>query len=193
MRLAFLCALAAIVVGQALQLGNGHLREDALAPAVAALAACAVAVATRGEPETERPLLLLAGAGLCLQLYQLLTSAPGSYLRQTALGRLPLWAGVIAAAALSLTALSARPPLGRAQVPALLGVYFLLGAWLIHASPDPRIDVVGFHRQSFEALLAGRNPYELTLADVYGGHAPAWYPPGALQGGRAGPSRALAR
>jgi len=56
----------------------------------------------------------------------------------------------------------APPPGGLARLRpyGLLAVALALGAWMLHASPSPRIDVWAIHQQGARALVAGRSPYE---------------------------------
>ena len=42
-----------------------------------------------------------------------------------------------------------------------------LGAWIIHRSPDPPIDVHLFHRYAIAALRSGVDPYAITFPDIY--------------------------
>jgi len=49
--------------------------------------------------------------------------------------------------------------LARIRPYAMLAVAFALGAWMIHASPSPRIDVWPIHQQAAQALVSGRSPY----------------------------------
>ncbi len=54
--------------------------------------------------------------------------------------------------------------------PALLIVHLLLGFWMVHASPNPHIDVWVFQQRGPEALLQGKNPYDakqLEYPDIY--------------------------
>lgn len=50
--------------------------------------------------------------------------------------------------------------LARIRPYCLLAVGFALGAWMLHASPSPRIDVWPIHQQGAQALLSGRSPYQ---------------------------------
>jgi hypothetical protein len=69
----------------------------------------------------------------------------------------------------------------------LLGVHFLLGAWMIHASPSPHIDVFVFQQEGPRELLAGRNPYEMRFPDIYRSDLPRQrqvYGPGLARDGK---------
>jgi hypothetical protein len=69
----------------------------------------------------------------------------------------------------------------------LVGTFFLAGAWMIHISPKPRIDVYVVNRDSCTALAAGRDPYAIDFADIYADR-PDWekafYPAGLIVKGR---------
>jgi hypothetical protein len=52
-----------------------------------------------------------------------------------------------------------RSRLSRARPVALLALAFGLGAWMLHASPSPAIDVWTVHQQGADAILHGRQVY----------------------------------
>lgn len=52
-------------------------------------------------------------------------------------------------------------------VPLLLWPLILVA--LLHASPNPKIDVFSIGSDAAKLLLGGRNPYQETFADIYGG------------------------
>ena len=79
--------------------------------------------------------------------------------------------GLAAAAVLSGAGLMERAPLARWRMPVLLLLHFLLGIWLIHASPSPIIDVDTMQREGVKALMQGINPYALTFPNPYGSTA----------------------
>ncbi|MBI3183477.1 MAG: hypothetical protein HYZ28_15170 [Myxococcales bacterium] len=172
-------AIAAILLGYALQLTNGTLHPTAIgcligsiALAVLALASIRVAVIER---RNDRLAVAILGAGLAYQFGVHLTTAPGVYLRHGA-DFVTHHYYVVAAAVLLGAALSPRPWLGRAAIPLMLLGHFLLGLWLLEASPSPFIDVHVWHREAFSALGRWTNPYSVNMPNIYG-HT-HWYAPG---------------
>ena len=186
--MALLCLLAAFVLGHALQLSNGTLNPQALGWLTLALGLTAVAMAgpwaTRLQPYARRALLPCATLAFLHQAYAYTQLLPGSYLQLRSYVQLaPLYAGLMAAALLVGAGLGEGSWLGRLRVPALLALHFALGVWLLHASPNPYIDVHVFQREASKALLSGSNPYAMTFPDIYGGSSP-FYGPGLSVGGR---------
>jgi hypothetical protein len=192
-------ALAATVLGYALQRNNGTYEHTARNALVLAMVAALVAVAgprlspmrlrESGPPRLPRlrsPQLLLAvaGAALAYDVYALMTSSPGWAPVNTYPNLLLFRVGAGAGALLAATALLERPPLGRVHVPLLLAVHALLGVWIVRAVPLPGIDVYYFHTGAFNALLAGRSPYSITIPNLYGADAGVYYGPGLVVGGR---------
>jgi hypothetical protein len=69
--------------------------------------------------------------------------------------------------------------------PLMLVVHFLLGAWLLQASPKPRIDVWYFQQLASERLLNGQNPYAEDYPNIYDqSETAAYYGGGVLQNDR---------
>jgi hypothetical protein len=55
---------------------------------------------------------------------------------------------------------------GRLRPYAMLALAFALGGWVIHASPNPRIDVWPVHQQGARALWSGHSPYAPGVIDT---------------------------
>src|SRR5262249_41888804 len=72
---------------------------------------------------------------------------------------------------------------GGAWFPALPCVQACAGAWVIQASPAPRIATVGVHRAAIRALGHGRDPYRIPYENIYGAGT-GFYNPQVLVGGR---------
>ena len=172
-------ALAAVALGQALQVASGHVHPVAVAWLTLAFVAVAVAVRPGLLPpglppqwhdvrRVDRLALMILAVGLVVQAAQLVTSLPAMYLSVDPVGGLVGFrAGVVAATAFALGAALARGR-SRARLFALfIAAFVLLGAWILRHSPDPRIDVFVIHRGSVEALLRGENPYALTFPVIY--------------------------
>ena len=179
-------ALGAALLGRALQVDSGHFRPEAVAMLALAFAVLLAAVAA---PEIEAiarrgPSAALAALAVCVgyEAVDLLGRPPGMYLHLA--GRrdlLPFFGGVVVSAALAGLSL-ARESWRRVCVPLLLLVQFLLGVWLIHASPDPRTDVHVFQRDASAALLSGHGPYGVAHPGL--GVDPRHYGPGLVVDGQ---------
>jgi len=124
------------------------------------------AIAVRGE----RPLLLLALAGLLLQLWALATAQPSWSIKPGHSVFAVLVLGVLTCALLAALGIAERDPLGRARLPLFLAVHLALGLYVVHATPDPWIDVYQYHLESFKELLAGRSPYGHLTTNIYRGY-----------------------
>ena len=87
-------------------------------------------------------------------------------------------------AAVSACLVLGRPRFAQpAGLPLLVVTFWLMGAFYLTLSPDPKIDVFNFHRFGCQALLAGRDPYAITIPDPYVPPS-RFYAPGLEVGGR---------
>ena len=168
---AFLLAVAAVFLGQALQINNGNGHEDAWPYLFATLLAIALAALSPPwetvEATGDQLAVLVLGVGLALQFSQLVISPPGYYARPIP-GFREFFAILAAAAVVAGGALARRPALGPFQGPALVLLFALAGWWMIRASYPPHIDVFVFQQEASRALAHGWNPYELTFPNIYG-------------------------
>jgi hypothetical protein len=179
-------AVAAVVLGVALQIGNGFYVPRALAALAVSLILTIVGVlimpaGQRGvRPSVLIRIILACGIGV--QLVALYSSLPGLYLGDAPqLG----WfkAGVVAEGLLILAGVSGRRRFAAWWFAAVLAVNAAMGVWMLRASPNPRIDVVEVHRSALRALGVGRNPYTITFRNIYGPDTNA-YNPQAVVGNR---------
>jgi hypothetical protein len=176
-------ALAAILLGHALQIADGFYHPAALSWLTAALlltlaGACMVKAEGARSAVADRALRAILCAGIVWQLISLFATAPAAYLRTRDLFTFRCG---LAAEALCITV--GVLPLRRLQrfwFPALLAVQFALGVWILHWSPSPPIDVVTVHHAAISALLHGRNPYAITFENIYGDQP--FYNPSLLAG-----------
>jgi hypothetical protein len=180
-------ALAAIVLGLALQISGGLLDNRALLCVVLAFVVVIAAAVTprpaRFAALDARIVPVLALVGLFVQTGLLYTSAPGMYLRLEEGSLLPFYWGLAALAAVGGSVVWGVPRWARPLlIGALVTAHFALGMWMIHYSPDPAIDVHMFHRYSLAALRSGVDPYAITFPDIY--HNAQYYGPGLSQNGR---------
>ncbi len=175
--------IAAVSLGQALQVANGNLDPKAVLWLTIAFAFCAVGAVVRSRLLSVSPTVWVLGVGLAAQFAELLTDPPAMYLQlRGPRAAVPFIAGLAVAGFLAGAGLSESPWLGRLRMPLLLLVHFLLGVWLIRSSPNPYIDVYVFQRDGLSALLRGTNPYAMTFPDIYG-NSP-FYGPGLSVNGR---------
>ena len=180
--------VAALSLGYAVQISNGNLHPRAIVFLTVAVAATFGALLVPGverlERSGERLIVVLLGIGFAFQLAQLLTTPPAIYIWPGSPQRNALFfAGLGVVGVVGGGLFSRVPFLGKFQLPALLVLHFLLGIWLIKASPEPQIDVFLFQRDSIVALLHGHNPYAITFPDIYGS-SPFFYGPGLSAEGR---------
>lgn len=153
---------------------NGGLGPFAVLPFLGCL--YVVVRIARGRPlrlpGEARLLMLLLGAETALALLKM----PGSYLRGPGGTPAPFWphaVTVLLVAGLAVRGLR-RPlhlPLTARRAWLLAAAMAVLvlaeGAWVLHASPAPRIDVFTLQQVGAQELLAGRDPYAALYPNVY--------------------------
>ena len=168
---AFFLALAAVFLGQALQINNGNGHPEAWPYLFATLLTVAVAAFSAPWPAIEEAgdqlAVLVLGVGLALQFSQLVTSPPGYYARPIP-GFREFFGILAAAGVVSGAALARRPALGRYHAAVLAFLFVLAGWWMIRASYPPQIDVFVFQQDASRALASGQNPYDITFPNIYG-------------------------
>jgi hypothetical protein len=164
---------AAVLLGYAVQLGDGHLHADAIPLLTIALAittAVVVAPRLRGMG-TVGGVLVTAGllAALGFQFWHLLSVRPAVYLTDTRDEAVtPFYQGILLALILSgVLAGANRWQTRMVAMSLMLALHFALGVWLIHASPNPYIDTYVFQKEAVDALLSGRNPYSIAYSNIY--------------------------
>lgn len=121
----------------------------------------------------------LVGA-VVLHLFWLWWGSPCATLPPAAWAHARPW---IMSAGASVAVAAAFPQRRTVALVGLLISYVGLGLFVLHAAPQPGVDVCLFQRESAAALLAGRNPYAITFADPYPADANV-YGPGLSVGGR---------
>jgi len=80
---------------------------------------------------------------------------------------LPL--GMYAAATVALAIVLSRGRFWGVPLAIILGSHAMLGGWMVHACPSPKIDVFVFQQVGAHALQNGDNPYAVTYPDIYAG------------------------
>ena len=168
---AFLLALAAVFLGQALQINNGNGHPDAWPYVFATLLLLGFAAFSPPWETVERTgdqlAVLVLGVGLAIQFSELVVTPPGYYVRPIP-GFREFFAVLAAAAVVAGAALSRRPVLGAYHGPVLVLLFAIAGWWIIRASHPPQIDVYIFQQEASRALAEGRNPYAITFPNIYG-------------------------
>lgn len=176
--------LAAAILARAVQIDDGHLRGEAIAMLALAFALVLVAVLAAEVPALARhgPRFAIAvlGVAIAYEVVELLARPPGIYLAR-GVATAPFYAGVVLSAALLGAALVSER-WRRPCFALFLLAQFLLGVWMIHASPDPRIDVHVFQRDASRALFSGHAPYGMSHPDL--GIDPRFFGPSLVENGR---------
>jgi hypothetical protein len=182
-----LLVLAAVGLGRAIQINYGFYDSVALGWLTGALflTLAALVPGRRRTAWAVSPLIptVLLGAGLIWQYWMLLTAQPAMYIRFRRPSEEPtFFAMLIAAAILSVAVVFGSRRSRRVAFVLVLALQFGLGAWMLRASPNPRIDVVTVHREALHALKDGRSPYSITFENIYGRKHN--YAPGLTSGAR---------
>ena len=161
-----LCAVAAIALGFAMQIGNGSYHPRAIFWLTISITSClAIFLFPRIDWLSrfkERPVIWLLAAGFAFQIWQLMITPANNYFPY------PAFYLVISIVLLLFLLIALMPRWSKGvQVPLLFLIHFALGVWVIKSTPNPPIDVFLFHKQSLEALLHGINPYTLSIPNIY--------------------------
>ena len=148
----FALAAAATALGWAIQLNNGNFTLEALIWLSIAIVFCAAATWNlayrRLESAGETAILWMLGAGLLFQLCPLLTANPAADLWNP-LRPFYLLVGVAVGV---MAAGFLRLPVRRRALPLLLLTHLLMGAGVIHHTPQPLIDVHTVQQAGCESL-----------------------------------------
>jgi len=176
---ASLFVAAAVALGHALQIQNGTYEPYALVWLTVSIVCCLAGTLLPPVPINARLggwiVVIVLTAGLAWQFAALFVDPPGVFLK-----RAPGWDTVfypsLAAAALVTSSflVSARAALVRVAI--IVGLFVVLGSWVIQTSPAPPIDVFVFQDRGSSALAHGRNPYAATYPNIY--DEPGPYGPG---------------
>lgn len=170
-------AFAWLTIAIALQVDNGHYQPIALGLMLLGTGLVLIAAQGRLDHEqvsmpqmTERPLLPII---LFVALIVGLTRPPGNYMHGSWYST--LYAMTTAAYAIPVGLVAFAPKrFGWLAQPVFIGgliLGFSMRILMPIASPTPIIDVFTMFQESAQHLLAGQNPYDTQVSDVYGGHA----------------------
>jgi hypothetical protein len=163
--------LIAALVGQAIQQNNG-----AFSPAAIFLVAIAILVSIVSlfnlnfckKISLHEHIIPILAIILLIQFIQLLTFSPGIYIQGTEQAWLIFNSVGVLAAFLTATCLSKDPLFGRLGFALLFTTFVLLCVWILRTSPDPKIDVFYFQKDSVAKLLKFENPYSSVFSNIYG-------------------------
>jgi hypothetical protein len=166
---AALVALGAILLGHALQIRDGFYDPIALTwtllAALCVLGGTARIIGPRGAEPIVAGVLV---AGLLSNLLALATMPVGLYLARPEPAHHPgFLAGLAVATLCTLLMAFDTSRARRVWFPVLLSTYGALGVWLIHASPDPHIDVMTVFTEALAALGRFQSPYSITFPNIY--------------------------
>ena len=189
-------ALAALTLGLALQISNGHWDRRALALVVTAAILAAIAVfmpftgssAAAGQDRAAAPdpgaraARALLGVGAAIGILFHAFAAPALYADPRALAGFHWLAATAAVAVSAYLCLHLRASLVRARFVLLLVCFVAMGAAVVRASPRPAIDVWVFQQRASAALLHGEDPYAATYPDIYGHSGQPMYAPQMTKG-----------
>lgn len=186
---------AALAVGFAVQWQDGEYTPGAIVLIGIAILCVAIAAGSvgtisplRGRLHGQNSVAVVVAIGMALiaQLLALFIAWPGQDLHHGD-GRtlLPFRLGLCCAAAAVAVALYTKSKQLRSwALAAILIVFLFLGIWMVHASPEPHIDVWVFERDAARALSHGQNPYAMTFPDIYHSTLPGYpqqvYGPGLV-------------
>ena len=185
---AVMASVSALFLALALQIRSGHFHVVAVLLLGAAFVAATLAVQATPRPALERrgarAIELTLGLAIAAALVAHLFRPPGIHLDITGFwSRTPFYLGLVGVGVLVGGAVFYPDRASAARLPILLILFFVLGAWVIHHSPNPRTDVILIQREAIATLLAGENPYRMTFPNLYGANSP-YYGPGMVAGDR---------
>jgi len=181
-------AAAAILLGQTIWIGRAGFSPVAMALITTAIALTAIGLFACDSPIVRRlppgalRWLLIAGilAALArLPMIGLFVQFPRS--RATLMPFVAL--AMIAIVLIACIQLLRSRFLTAAAFGLLVAAHFLMGAWYLGISPDPHCDVYLAQRLGCEELLQRRDPFAMTIPDIYGPTA-RFYPAGAVVNGQ---------
>jgi hypothetical protein len=179
-------AVAAVLLGQALQISNGSYDLRGLVGvglALVAAGAGSLGVVPRRLRNSWRSARVILAIGLGLQFFELLTSAADDAGARPATDIAWFLRAVVAAAVVAGVGFTRRSWVFHLTLPLLAVLHLMLAAWMIARVPHPGIDTFMVQQAASQDILAGKNPYETTYPDIYGGHSP-FYAPGMSVDGK---------
>lgn len=183
--------VAAGLLALAVDLHRGEMSPQAFLLLIGASLASALALGLlrsgrgRSENGPRRRFPVLLGAVVAAQFATYLFVVPIQFFpTQQPPPDYPLFgAGLMLAAAVAADSLARGERSRTPRMAVMVGVFLLLGSWVILHTPDPHVDVTLFHRVAGDALLRGMDPYATTIPNIYG-PTQSVYTPGLVVDGR---------
>jgi hypothetical protein len=173
-------AATALVLALAVSSGLYDPVGLALVSASGIAALTATLVARRDGPHSGiRAAAAILAVAIAASIVRDLLVRPGIAVDPAPLGFFRPLLGIIAGLLLSYAWRAMPRWAARTRFAALVALATGLGALVLLASPEPPIDVWLVQQQGSLALLAGRNPYEVLYANIYGPGSP-FMDPGVL-------------
>jgi len=172
---AFFTCIAAVFIGLAIQNHDGEYTPMAMVMITIALIAAVLTILRPrriANAVSGRTLNFAIGIGLAIEVLALFRSWPISVDQKRIGGAAhSQFLALLAGCALMIAVGFSNVKWARQWwFPALLILNLATGFWMIHASPDPHIDVWVFQQQGPQTLLEGHNPYDYHQAnfpDIY--------------------------
>ncbi len=179
--------LAAVGLGRAVQFGNGAFTPEAITWLFGVCATLIIAWLLPPNvhltPRLGSAVAVVGAMALVYQFSILSSYPPGVYLQvRVADPWRTFQEGVGMAAVIAGLGFAKDKWVRGLALVGLVGVYLMLGNWLIFTSPQPTIDVWHIHRESVTELLKGINPYTLTFKNIY--QDGRYFGPGMVENGR---------
>jgi hypothetical protein len=185
-----LCAVAAVLLGGALQISDGTFDPAALTLATAAAGLAAFAarrgrIADSGPEGRLQPLVqVVLGCGVVLGVGCTLLARPTSEAPARSLGGVRALALSALVLVLAYLCIHLRASLLRVRFAALVAIFVAMGIAAVRLSPHPWIDTWIFQQRGAEAFLRGGNPYSIDYPNIYaGGLDRIFYVPELLRDG----------
>ena len=170
---------AVCFIGFAVQFKDGNLSRPALTFVTLGLICCVWGLVSGDR----RLRWYVPYAALASEFIAHLVARPNLWIAQDAA---PFRAGILFCGASTLAVCvvsSAR--WRRVAFGAAVAGMFAIGVWMLRTSPPPLIDTYNLHQEASAALLAGRNPYQIHIRDIYSPEdSRKFYGPGISLNGR---------
>jgi hypothetical protein len=180
---ALFCALAAILIGAALQLSSGMYDEPALALVTAATVLAILGTVIGDSHRGQSIVTVVLGVGCAASLAVHFHFNPTFYGDPRKLESFHAFAIVGLVLLSAYLCLHLRASLVKARFLLLLAVFAMMGIAVLRASPKPWIDVWYLQQGAADALRHGYDPYSVAYPNIYGHLANISYPPELLVNG----------
>jgi hypothetical protein len=175
-------AVAALLLGGAIQLNLGMLSTGAILLVSLALVACGVGLMRpRWKALRERNVVFAIGLALVIQIGLLVVWPPGTANALQDPGKLIPFRVAMVVAGIIGVSLVIAPGHSAPRLAAVVAIYLLAGVWVISLSPNPPNDVWYVQQAAGHALMHGQNPYAVNMPNIYGPDS-GFYAPSIVRG-----------